>query len=206
MRTIKLHGRLKEIYPDEIRLDVSSVGETIRALSFQIPRFKEAISTGHYQVFLDKDDPENTITTDLIRFNLGACECIHIKPVLEGAKGGGGGKIIAGIALVALSFAIPGAVGALGPQIPGLFGANIVTSSLVAKLGIGLALTGVSQLLTPQLDAPSSSSFERPEERPSFLFNGPVNTTEQGGPVPLVYGTFRVGSTVVSAGLSVEKI
>lgn len=47
---------------------------------------------------------------------------------------------------------------------------------------------------------------EDPNERRSFHFGGPTNTTEQGGVLPLVYGRMIVGSTVVSAGINVESI
>jgi predicted phage tail protein len=35
---------------------------------------------------------------------------------------------------------------------------------------------------------------ERPENKPSFLFDGPVNTITQGHPVPVGYGKAFVGS------------
>jgi predicted phage tail protein len=57
---------------------------------------------------------------------------------------------------------------------------------------------------TPQTD--SYSDRERPGERPSFLFDGPTNTSTQGLPVPLIYGRMRVGSIVVSADLSADDI
>jgi predicted phage tail protein len=39
----------------------------------------------------------------------------------------------------------------------------------------------------------------KPNDTASYLFNGPVNTTEQGNPVPVLYGRLIVGSQVVSA-------
>lgn len=205
MRKIVLQGKLKGLYQDDINFDVSSVAEAIRALCIQVDGFKEELEVGHYRVYIGDPMPENLIGESILNFNMGDTRDIHIQPVLEGAKGGGG-KLIAGIALVGLSFAIPGAVGAFGPQVPGLFGANIVTSSAVARLGFSMVLQGVSALLTPQISSPEPQQFERAEAKPSFLYNGPTNTTEQGGPVPLVYGQMRVGSIVVSSGLSTENL
>ena len=51
-----------------------------------------------------------------------------------------------------------------------------------------------------------SGPQERPENKPSYLFNGAVNTTEQGQPIPLLYGELIVGSAVVSAGLTDKEI
>jgi predicted phage tail protein len=44
------------------------------------------------------------------------------------------------------------------------------------------------------------------QDRPSFLFNGVTNNTQQGGPVPIVMGLHLVGSVVVSASLNAEDI
>ncbi len=43
-------------------------------------------------------------------------------------------------------------------------------------------------------------------QRPSFLFNGSTNTSEQGSPVPLVYGQMRTGSVLISVGVQTENI
>ena len=69
-----------------------------------------------------------------------------------------------------------------------------------------MLLGGVAQLLAPDVDSGDPQTYEKPEAKASFLFNGPVNTAEQGGPVPLVYGRVITGSHVVSSGLSTEKI
>jgi predicted phage tail protein len=65
-------------------------------------------------------------------------------------------------------------------------------------------LGGVTQML---FSPKSAQSVERPENRPSYSFDGAVNTTAQGSPVSVLYGgPLIVGSQVVSAGLSVEQI
>ena len=47
---------------------------------------------------------------------------------------------------------------------------------------------------------------EKPENTPSTYFDGAVNTTAQGHPVPIGYGKLIVGSAVISAGLTVEEV
>lgn len=44
-------------------------------------------------------------------------------------------------------------------------------------------------------------TMDRPENRASYSFNGPVNTSIQGSPVGLLYGQLTVGSAVISAGI-----
>ncbi len=47
---------------------------------------------------------------------------------------------------------------------------------------------------------------EKPDNQPSYVFNGPVNTTAQGQPVPIGYGRLIVGGAVISAGISIDDI
>ena len=58
-------------------------------------------------------------------------------------------------------------------------------------------------MLAPQPKTPGAP--ERPENRPSYAFDGPVNTAAQGNPVPVCYGRLIVGSQVVSAGMMAEE-
>jgi len=67
-------------------------------------------------------------------------------------------------------------------------------------------LSGVAMMLTPVPGTPEYSEREKPDERQSFLFDGPVNTNEQGGAIPIAYGRVLMGSTVVSTALDVEDI
>lgn len=217
IRQIVLHGNLKGLAPDhDIRFDCDTVAEAIRACSYQINGFMDTVKAGSYRVCLYEDKPENEIDETLLHFNLGdTISQIHIIPVIEGSKGGGG-KIIIGSLLIATAFFTGGlslvgggvgfTTGAGGAALAGIYGGVTISAAALTKLGVALVLGGVSQLLSPDVDTPDAQEFERPDARPSFLFNGPVNTTEQGGPVPLVYGRVITGSHVVSSGLTTEDI
>ncbi len=74
------------------------------------------------------------------------------------------------------------------------------------KMGAGLMLSGVIMMLTPVPGTPEYKERESPDERQGFLFDGPVNTNEQGGAIPITYGKVLVGSTIVSTSLDVEDI
>lgn len=43
-----------------------------------------------------------------------------------------------------------------------------------------------------------------PDNKPSYAFGGPVNTTAQGNPVPIGYGQREIGGAVISAGIYTE--
>jgi predicted phage tail protein len=134
-------------------------------------------------------------------------EILKIVPVVAGA--GRGGKalfgVIAGVALIALG-GPSGFVQGLAWQAGATAGLAATIGSAAASLGWALALGGVASLFvrSPKYD---SLSAERPENRPSYAFNGPVNRTAQGVPVPLCYGgPILVGSQVISSGLRTEQI
>ena len=133
-----------------------------------------------------------------------------------GGAGGGAGKIIAGVALVALALMNPFGAAAIGT-----FGATpIPVASFIGAIGASLILGGVAQLLspTPQIaqigpasmnpgggrNTTSEGTEMDPQE--SYSFSGIQNTSRQGTPVPVVYGETIVGSVVISAGIDVDTI
>ena len=72
-------------------------------------------------------------------------------------------------------------------------------ASFVTQAGMSLVLGGVASILAPTPKTPDPK--ESPENTPSYLFNGAVNTTAQGHPVPIGYGRLIVGSAVISASI-----
>ena len=77
--------------------------------------------------------------------------------------------------------------------------------SIIGSIGVGLALTGVAQLISPTttMSTGVDSDFD---PRKSYSFSGIQNTNRQGVPVPIVYGEVLVGSIIVSAGIDVEPV
>lgn len=66
------------------------------------------------------------------------------------------------------------------------------------------AFAAVSVLSMPKV--PTAASREEATKDSSYIFDGAVNSTEQGHPVQLVYGRFRVGSVVASAGITTTDV
>jgi predicted phage tail protein len=126
-----------------------------------------------------------------------------------GGSGRGLGKVLAGLAIVAVAIAAPYALGLAGglsaSAIGGatLFGQTITFGNFAA-LGLGLVATGVAQMLSPSPALRGGSASV--DRRESFLFGGIENTSEQGRPVPLAFGECLIGSVTVAAGLDVEQI
>lgn len=199
MRTVILLGELGKRYGRRHQLDVKSPAEAVRALCANFKDFAAFVASSTernvgYQVL----DKRFALAEDELHNPVG--QQITIVPVVGGANFlkklfSGVGAILTGAALIAASFLVPG-LGAIA-----LFGTTTL-ATVAFSVGVSLALGGVAQMLAPQ------PKFDGPEEeqQPSYVFNGAVNTTAQGQPVPVGYGRMIVGSAVISAGLSVEDI
>lgn len=116
-------------------------------------------------------------------------ETIDFVPVIQGSGGDGMniGMIIAGVILVIL-----------GAATSWLGGAGV--PAIIA--GIGLIAGGILGLLA---DPPKHEDFRDVDKgsAASYLFNGPENTANEGGPVPLLYGRLIVGSQTVAASYNI---
>jgi predicted phage tail protein len=184
LRTITLHGALADEFEPEYRLDVSSVAEALHALCTQLDGFKAYFSEHYYQIVRGDQciDPE---AAEHHALTLGEVNELHIIPCAAGAKRGGLGKIILGVAAIGLSFYVPGA---------GLAG-GLITQGGVASFGFSLLLGGVSSLLAPQPKAPTPQ--ESVAENASALFGTPT-TPFEGMAIPVQYGKVRVEGIPVS--------
>jgi predicted phage tail protein len=193
MKTIILLGELGKRYGRKHMLDVKSPAEAVRALCANFKDFAAFVSASAdrnvgYRVLNKREE----VGED--ELHNPASQRITIAPVVAGA-GGTVGKILLGAALIAASFLVPGLAAVT------LFGSTTL-ATVAFSVGVSLALGGIAQMLAPQ------PKFDGPQEeqQPSYVFNGAVNTTAQGQPVPVGYGRMIVGSAVISAGISVEDI
>jgi len=163
---------------------VANAAEAVRFLVTNWPALEQHMADQHYRVSISSYD----LTEDELHDPAGSQD-IKIVPVVAGA--GAVGRIIAGVALIALSF-IPG----LGTI------AGIAISQIAFGIGASLVLGGVAQLLTP---VPKVGKTEQ-DPRTSFSFSGIQQTSRQGVPVPVIYGETLVGSVVVSAGVDTVQV
>jgi predicted phage tail protein len=182
LRKIKLYGKLAKFIGHRVlEADVATAAEAVRFLVANWPEVERHMADQHYRVSIGTYD----LTAEELHHPAGAAP-ISFVPVVAGA--GAVGRIIAGIALVAIGLFVPG-IGALGVQI-------------LVGVGASLVLGGIAQLLTP---TPSTSKDEG-DPRKSFSFSGIQNTNRAGVPVPVVYGETLVGSVVISAGIDIVQV
>lgn len=190
MTKVILHGQLGKKFGREYDLSINSPIEGIRALSALKPGFREYFAEGNYYLYTG-DKEKEYLTEETVR--LRTTDTIHIVPAAAGAKKKGVGKLIAGIALIGISF-IPGLNAAVFGALGGVAGTSAGASSALASAfsavttakqltfmaGLSLALGGAAQLTAPKVG----------EQRSSTLFGGTPDSVEEGTPVSLVYGRY----------------
>ena len=190
LRKIKLYGKLAKFIGHRVlEADVATAAEAVRFLLANWPELEAHMSDQHYRVSVGTYD----IDLEELHHPAGAAP-ISFVPVVAGA--GAVGRIIAGIALIALSFLIiPLGIAAAG--------AGIATA--VGLAGASLLLGGIAQLLTPTPKV-AQGVDKQDDPRKSYSFSGIQNTSRQGVPVPIVYGETIVGSVVISAGIDTVQV
>jgi predicted phage tail protein len=109
------------------------------------------------------------------------------------AAGTGGTGLIGGMAQNAAAFEAVAGGAALSAQ---AFSGIGFLGSMMSSVGMMMVAGQLLQMLSPQPD--TGDAEERAE---NYLFSGAVNTTRQGGPVPLVYGRILTGSSTISASI-----
>ncbi|ATN08378.1 phage tail protein [Pseudomonas sp. FDAARGOS_380] len=198
VRTVRLYGSLGASFGRVHRLAVSNASEAIHALCILVPGFERFLMESKdrgvtYSIFLGRDN----IGQDRLKAPPGAAD-IRIAPVLVGSKRAGSMQTIIGVALIVAASYFSG--GLASGSSSALIGASSTTGwTFAASMGISMAMGGVAQLMSPM--AKGLGTMDRPENRASYSFNGPVNTSIQGSPVGLLYGQLTVGSAVISAGI-----
>jgi len=183
MTKVKLYGALRERFGKEYDFDIVTPREALCALRGNFPDFTQYLIKNNepgYYVFVDG----HSLSPEKMVLPAGS-KTIHIVPVIKGARKSPFWTIVIGIALVAVG----------GPL--GLLGTGYLATAAVG-MGVSLALQGISSLLAGN---PGGRPDERPEQKLSTFFSGPINTIQQGGSVPLVYGEVIAGSAVISAGI-----
>lgn len=171
-------------------LETGTAREAFSALKNTIDGFEDFIRDSarrgvRYAIFRNRENVGEA------EFSLSGTTEIRVVPVISGSKAGLFQTVI-GIVLI-----VVGVV--LTPFFP------MVGPALVAA-GIAMTIGGVIQMLTPVPKTGSQEDQASSENKPSYFFNGAFNSTQQGLPVPVVYGQMLVGSSVIAVGTWAEAL
>ena len=196
VRKVYLHGALGEQFGNCFELAINTPLEAVRALCLMVKGFQKEFERYDYNVVKGELQRGWYLDEQTVQMNIAADE-VHFIPVIAGSGGKKGlGQLITGIVLVGLAFT------GVGAGLAGFLGTTVGKLKLI---GAVLALGGLAKMnaKTPTF---SMSSMEPADRRPSFVFQGATNTTEQGNVIPLVYGRIRCGSQVVAQGMDTVNI
>ena len=186
IRNIHLYGQMADKFTKEpIPLEVDNLHVLISGIDSAYPGSRQFLrECENFNVLVKRNGELKSVNKDSINMSFGdTVTDVYIVPRVEGDG-----------AEVALYFGLTGLAAAVVA-----FAVNIAITMVVQSLIQSLSPT-------PKLGGANGGSAERPEERPSFLFNGPLNQSEEGNAVPLVYGRFRTGSVRISIGVATEEI
>ncbi|AYM91605.1 TPA: tail assembly protein [Serratia fonticola] len=210
-RLIRLGGQLGKKFGKTHRLVVADTREALRALCITLPGFESFMMNAHKDgvQFAFFNGPQNIGLAEFAT-SKGSAD-IRIMPVIAGSKSAGGFQIILGVAaLVGAFFTAGGTIGLYTSALAASGATATLSATAVAAvsgltmMGASMVLGGVMQLMMPQPNFGMSSS-QSVENKPSYAFGSPVNTTAQGYPVPVLYGEREIGGAVISAGIYAEN-
>lgn len=187
MKTVILHGYLKDLYPGEIRMNARSVVELVNGICRQTKVFNPTVDRGRHCIRVLGFDTEESLTQPTDQ------EVIHIVPELSGGKGLL--RILAGVALIAVSFLLPG----VGPLAVG-------ASGLVSGLfwfGASLVLGGLLQMLSP---APTMDTDAPDNPEASKYLGAPGNTVRIGTRIPILFGRHQAYGHYMSFNIDAKDV
>lgn len=197
MTLILLSGSLAKAFGRQHyrQLETGTVVEAFSALKHTLVGFEDFIRDSarrglRFAIFRNRENVGEG------EFTLSGTTEIRIVPVISGSKNGGLFQVVLGAVMIVAGFIVAG--GSLGTAAP--------VGTAMVMMGVSMVLGGVVQMLTPVPKAPGQQEQGVTENKPSYLFNGAFNSTQQGLPVPVVYGKMLGGSSVVAIGTWAEAI
>ena len=205
LRTVKVYGHLAEHCGQSVFEALVRVpADAIKFLLCNFPELRGLMRDGYYKVAVGKFDLELSDKPEQLHFPLADCDVVKVIPVVSGAGGRGLGSILAGAALIGLSLALPGG-GMFGGTVFGALGGPTANAAFLttvgtvtSQVGAALVLGGIATMITP---VPKQPDFGEADPSGGFAFSGLQNVSQEGIPVPVVYGEMIVGSVVLSTGL-----
>lgn len=192
LTTVILDGEFAKVARRKYwKLECSSPAEAIQLIAVNRPKIRKWIraNLNNYKICEVECESAGGVKEKLDTDGFLAkreCKTIRFLPIFTGAGGKNG-----------LLQTIVGAVMVVVGVVVNYFTAGTAGNPLISA-GIGLMLSGIcTMLMRPSKD-------EGEDTGTSYYFNGAVNTTRQGSPVPLVFGRCRVGSVVISSSIEIS--
>lgn len=155
----------------------------------QLPGFGEDIRQGNWHVLRGHLDDQEALDGEGVLVALGHDNEVHLLPAVR-APTTAALRAVVGVVLFVAGFFVGGST--WGPA--------------MMAMGAGMAVGGIVTMTMKLPTGTDPTVGDGVDQRASFLFNGPTNTSSQGVAVPRGYGRLRVGSIVISASVQAEEL
>ena len=184
MITVSLEGELADIFTDKIELAIQSVAELVRALKANFSNFLDYLQRAEkrgvaYRIVVGYEDVNGDKLLCPISKKV---RSIRIIPMISGS-GDNWWMWVGAAAMFSLAIFVPGGFTIMGT-------AGFLNSQFTILMGVILLFAGISSLFKPAKEEPEKSSES---------FGGMQSNGQEGGRVPIIYGTMLSGMYVISA-------
>ena len=169
LRRVHLHGAFKAFHDGPIEVFAKTVAEAVLRVTNQLEGFRPDAIRGRKRVQVAG---HNTIES---QFAPSTTTDIHLFPAMSFAKDGGVIQTIVGFVLI----------------VAAVFMGGVFWPMIIASAGVSLMIGGIMQMLTP------APSFDKPGDRSKYI-PSKDNTVKIGTPIPILYGTYRIGGHILS--------
>jgi len=210
MVTIRLLGEAGRRFGRRFQLAVKTPAEALRALCVQLPELRQYLLESGENGINWRVVTEDPMGLDEDQMLWPMSKRMVLAPLPAGR--GGAGKILAGVALVAVAILLPGIGGGVAATI---FGTKFSALSLaIGSVGLSFIFGGVAEMLTPTPKMPTvggavgggPTEGRSTDQLKSFTFDKSNANTIQGDVVPVLYGERIVGALpVLSFGLELQN-
>ena len=195
--------------------NLKSPSEALKLLYINYPDLKKYFATAHEDgIGFTVVQAGEFLGYEDLNLPLGKNDLV-ITPVISGS--GGVVKALVGVALIVATGGLGTALGLTGAGSATWFGTKTAfLAGAAGKLGGGLGLMGVSEMISPQpqlptFDAPLSGFGGGPggitrgsNGSESYGYTGAANTVGIGKTIPVVYGKALVGGHILSTDIEIS--
>jgi predicted phage tail protein len=186
-RTIYLNGKMGELFGEVWKLNAATVAECMHGIDCQREgKLKQYLmDCTEKGIMFTVQRGKEFLDYDNLQMNLAEDDLI-ITPVPAGSANKLG-KLIAGFVLMVVGVMLLMSGGWLG----------VAAGVAVGMIGSTLVNSALAEYMAPK------KGMERGD---AFLFDGPVNNTKEGLPVPLAYGQVLVGGATIAFGFTNREV